>query len=187
MLVHTVIIGDDNKYKQQIESFNASDLIIHKVHRADVDKKFSFFDRPYVAQVNYERLKVVYEEGGYYIDADYLFLKDFPDYLQVFSYVFHKYPDGSVINSFFGANQNNPLIEKMILEIENMISSSRIAWEIGSELFQKFASDLQDAKYVGEEYGLTKKGFLFHQSSLARSYSYKREAKKAEIARKRSK
>lgn len=172
MNFHMIFVNRNPKdYQKYIDSFANHNLHIHIYDT--IPKEFLHYNNPTTAYSNYLRLSVIYEYGGYYVDNDYLMLKDFEDYLKNNEMVFTKMPDGAIINSFFGANKHNQQLKQAIDYILHNANKHNHLTSIGSFLFTKLFEDIANAKYVYENFYAKTNGFLYHDSLSARNSKIK--------------
>lgn len=167
MKFHMIFIQQKPQNRAKyIDSFKES-LKIHEFE--SVPKEFTHFENPAKAYSNYLRVKIIQENGGYYVDNDYYMLKTFPNFLKDYKYVFTRYPDGGIINSFFGGQKGDKGFSLLLQEIESLIPKCTKNWEIGSALFTKNFQNLRNAKYVGSNFYAKTNGYLYHDSISARN------------------
>ncbi len=76
---------------------------------------------------DYARLRILYDQGGIYLDTDMYVLKNFEDLLNYD--IFLGYEDNEFINSaVLGSKKNNWLINKWGLSIASSVKLNKIAW-----------------------------------------------------------
>lgn len=168
MRINTVVIGE-NKYQKYQNSFLKNGVDLH-VHQYDDDMSYSSFNNPKRAQSNIERLKIIYEYGGYYVDSDYYLIKIFPNFLQHYDYVFLRQRSGNIINAFFGARKKSQIILNIIAKAESLVDTVKHDECIGSALFSEYAEKAEKVIFVGEDFYSNTKGYLFHDSLRGRLY-----------------
>lgn len=80
---------------------------------------------------DYARLKIVYDNGGVYIDTDVEMLKNFDSLLQHKAY-FAMQQVGGLINTGigFGAEKQNTVLEKMLEEYDGLMYSDEKKYEL---------------------------------------------------------
>lgn len=116
-----------DKYKQYIDSWRkyCPDYEIKEWNESNFDindsdfAKEAYERKKWAFVSDYVRLKIIYDEGGIYLDIDVELIKSLDNFLNCRCF-FGTEPSGYVNTGIgFGAERHNPVIEKMLHQYDN--------------------------------------------------------------------
>ena len=117
MIIHQIWVGDDypTKYQEwaeRIKDLNPTfEYKLHRIPKTNI---------PIIPAANIERLRIIYEEGGIYLDCDMEPIAPFPTTLDT-SKIYCDALWGKPHYAFIMAEKNNPVVGKIYEEFKTTV------------------------------------------------------------------
>ncbi len=138
-------------HANQSSSFNL--ILLNESNISEYITIPSFFNKLDPAhQSDYARIRLLYEYGGIWLDADTLLLEDLKQLFETLGTndcFFIRNSKGIMCNAVLGARKNSPFIKNWMIQIDAILNEKKedIDWiEIGNSLLTKLISEGSDEK-----------------------------------------
>ena len=133
-------------YKKCIDSWHKYcpdyEIIRWDESNCDIDEipftRQAYDNNKYGFVPDYFRLKIIYEQGGIYLDTDVEIIKSIDKLCYNDAFCGLEFPGEAALGLGFGARRNHPMIKRMIQRYENMsfVNEDGSLNEIGSPIYQ---------------------------------------------------